>query len=76
MAQFYGSLQGNRGTATRMGTKNSGIEAHVRGWHTGIKIVCYVDEKGNDVCEAHETGGSSNPSKIGERVFKTKVRRR
>ena len=76
MAQFYGSLQGNRGEATRMGTANSGIEAHIRAWRTGIYVACHVDEKGNDVCVARETGGSSSPGQVGTRVFKTKVRRR
>jgi hypothetical protein len=37
MAHFYGSMAGSARTeATRCGTKNSGISAHVRGWDTGI----------------------------------------
>lgn len=76
MAQFYGHMQGNRGTATRMGTKDSGITAHIRGWNVGISITCHVDDKGNDVCVAHETGGSNNPFQVGKRTFKVKERRR
>lgn len=76
MGHFYGSLEGNRGMATRVGSKDSGIIAHVRGWSTGIKVVCYVDDTGNDVCEARETGGSNSPSRVGTRVLKTKARRR
>lgn len=38
MAQFYASIQGNRGTATRMGTKKSGLDGHIRGWHIGAKV--------------------------------------
>lgn len=76
MGHFYGNLQGNRGEATRMGSKDSGITAHIRGWSTGIYVACHVDDKGNDVCEAHETGGSSRPSQIGTKVLRTKARRR
>jgi hypothetical protein len=66
MAHFYGNLQGSRGEATRMGTKNSGIEAHVRGWGVGIYVSCFVDTDGTDVCVARQTGGSNNPSGIKE----------
>ncbi len=38
MAQFYASIQGNRGEATRMGTKNSGISGHIRGWDIGCSV--------------------------------------
>ncbi len=75
MARFYGNLQGHRGEATRMGTPNSGITAHIRGWNTGILVACRVDADGNDVCTAYETGGSSNPSTIGKSI-KVKARRR
>ena len=38
MAQFYADIQGNRGQATRMGTKKSGLDGHIRGWHIGAKV--------------------------------------
>lgn len=59
MAHFYGNIQGNRGEATRMGTKDSGIEGHIRGWTNGCRVNCYVDINGNDVVEIYATTGSS-----------------
>ena len=39
MSLFYGSLKGQAKTeATRRGTADSGVSAHVRGWKSGIKI--------------------------------------
>ena len=32
MAQFYGHVQGNRGDATRMGSKDSGFSASAQAW--------------------------------------------
>ena len=58
MAQFYASIQGNRGEATRMGTKASGIDGHIRGWHVGCRVVCrHID--GKDVVSVYKTSGSS-----------------
>lgn len=59
MAQFYGDLQGNRGEATRMGTKSSGIRAHVRGWNVGARIHVKVDRDGNDHVYVYRTSGSN-----------------
>jgi len=38
MAHFYGTMQGSRGETSRMGTVNSGMTAHVRGWDVGIEV--------------------------------------
>lgn len=39
MSHFYGSMDGSaKTTATRCGTSDSGIRAHVRGWDTGVYI--------------------------------------
>ena len=43
MAQFYASIQGNRGEATRMGTKASGIEGHIRGWNIDNTILIFEE---------------------------------
>ena len=67
MARFYASIQGDRGEATRMGTPNSGIQAHIRGWHVGVKVYVDVDEYGDDVVSVYRTGGSNNPQ-AGERI--------
>lgn len=38
MSQFYGTLQGNRGEATRCGTANSGIVTYAAGWKGAICV--------------------------------------
>jgi len=59
MAHFYASIQGNRGEATRMGTKNSGIKGHIRGWCVGARVICSHDKKtGKDTVRVWKTGGS------------------
>jgi hypothetical protein len=37
MSEFYGRIQGNRGEATRGGTKASGISATAETWHSVIR---------------------------------------
>ena len=59
MARFYAEIQGNRGLASRMGTPNSGIWGHIRGWDSGVKVICSVDEEGADVVSVYATGGSN-----------------
>lgn len=63
MAHFYGDIQGNRGMATRTGSKASGMGAHVRGWDTGVKVEIVFDpltEK--DHVYVYRTGGSHDSS--------------
>ena len=67
MARFYASIQGNSGETTRMGTPNSGIQAHVRGWDVGVRVYVDVDKHGDDVVSVYRTGGSNNPE-AGERI--------
>lgn len=57
MAQFYADIQGNRGEATRAGSKASGISGHIRGWHVGA-FVDVRHEDGHDVVRVYRTGGS------------------
>ena len=62
MSRFYGSIEGSGKTpATRQGTPKTGIDAHISGWDIGVKIRCYVDKYGLDICEVYETGGSNSP---------------
>ena len=58
MSRFYASIRGNRGEATRGGSKASGIEGHIRGWTSGVRVSCYVNEKGKDVVDIYVTKGS------------------
>lgn len=59
MSRFYGSLQGNRGEATRCGGAESGVSCHVRGWDIGIEVRGYVNEDGQDEFRVFITGGSN-----------------
>lgn len=38
MARFYGTLRGNRGEATRMGTPTSGLTTYAAGWRGAIRV--------------------------------------
>lgn len=61
MSHFYATIQGNRGMATRQGSKASGIDGHIRGWHTGARVIVeHID--GRDRVKIYRTGGSSNSS--------------
>lgn len=59
MAQFYAEIQGSRGLASRMGSKKSGIWAHIRGWNNGVSINGIHDhEEDEDIFEISVTSGS------------------
>ena len=60
MAHFYASIQGNRSERTCQGTKNSGIQGHIRGWESGVRVEGYHDEKtGEDAFRVYLTSGSN-----------------
>lgn len=63
MAHFIGFVQGNRGEASRLGSKDSGIEATARGWDIGggIKIF-HNKETGKDELRIYVDKGSNNRS--------------
>ena len=62
MSRFFGSIQGSRGMATRLGGKRSGIRGHVRGWAIGARAFCDVNAEGEDVVTVYITGGSNGAS--------------
>lgn len=43
MAHFYGTMRGNRGECSRGGSKDSGIQAHPRGWNLGVRVNGYFN---------------------------------
>lgn len=60
MAQFYANIQGNRGMATRMGTKSSGMDGHIRGWNVGARVFMrFNEETQEDECTIDLTSGSA-----------------
>ncbi len=65
MSHFYADIQGNRGGATRGGSKDSGINGHIRGWHSGVRVACYVDDEGRDVVDVYATHGSGYSGRKG-----------
>lgn len=56
MSRFYGSIQGSRGEATRLG--HSGIHGHIRGWNHGAKVIGRIDDDGKEVFDLYATAGS------------------
>jgi len=65
MAHFIGSVQGQRGEASRLGGKKSGLTAYAASWQGGVRVSLYYDETtGKDrVCVAlakHYGAGSDH----------------
>jgi len=61
MAQFRGVIKGQKGEASRLGNKKTGMEVIVNGWNIGIKVLAQFDEKtGQDQFLVLKTGGSNN----------------
>jgi hypothetical protein len=63
MAQFRAIIRGQRGEASRLGSKKSGIQATINGWHCGVRVSATHDEKtGEDRFIVSVTGGSNGAS--------------
>lgn len=58
MAHFIGALHGNRGSVTRLGTPNSGIQAVARGWNVGVSVMGRKEDDG-DVFTIYADAGSN-----------------
>lgn len=71
MARFIGVIQGQRGEASRLGSKKSGIRAEINGWKLGVRVYGGVNEQtGEDEFEVFLTTGSdvsgkNKPVRIG-----------
>ena len=63
MAQFKAEIKGNRGAASRLGHKTTGIKGHICGWETGIRVEGHYDDDLGDVFLVYQTGGSSARSR-------------
>lgn len=65
MAHFRATIQGNRGKASRLGTKKSGIVATVNGWNVGVDVVIkHNEETGKDVITVIPTSGSNHSKAV------------
>lgn len=64
MARFIFEGQGHRGPASRLGTKESGIYTHTRGWDIGAHVSLDAVNNGDgfkeDVLTVRITSGSNN----------------
>jgi hypothetical protein len=63
MAHFMATVQGNRGKASRLGSKSSGATAAVQGWTAGVHAEAHVGDSANatDYFEVFMTTGSDVP---------------
>lgn len=60
MSHFYSRIHGNKGPATRCGTKSSGITAMATGWDIGgIVEAEYNSELQTDTISFYHTQGSN-----------------
>jgi hypothetical protein len=60
MAQFRGTVEGQRGAASRLGGKSSGLTVKANGWHGGVTVnASALSSKGDgDRFTVWGTGGS------------------
>ena len=48
MAHFRGTIQGQRGQASRLGSKRTGFDAHIASWQGCVDVYLSADENGVD----------------------------
>lgn len=59
MSEFYGTLQGNRGPATRQGSKDSGIHAAAQSWEGSVSVRLFRHWEAGDIwCTIRAVDGS------------------
>lgn len=62
MAHFRATIQGSRGSASRLGTKKTGLEVRANSWDSGARVVVTHENQGGldvDVFRVYRTLGSS-----------------
>lgn len=62
MAHFRATIKGQRGEASRLGSKKTGIRATVNGWNSGVYVHGGIDSQGNDEFVVTMTSGSGGGS--------------
>lgn len=58
MARFRGTLQGQRGGASRLGSEKSGLVVRCNGWDCGVTVTADVCNGVDTFC-IYKTGGSN-----------------
>lgn len=67
MAHFRATVKGHRSEASRLGTKNSGMNVSLHGWNVGLQADIIHDGNGKeDIIEVYLNAGSNAPS---NRIF-------
>ena len=64
MSHFYGTVEGNRGRATRCGSKASGLTTKAAGWNGCIRVHIFTDDDGNDRYKVTLTPWSSSGGQV------------
>jgi hypothetical protein len=60
MAQFRATIVGQRGEASRLGNKKTGLVARVNGWNLGVRVEADYDaDFDRDTFTVYLTGGSN-----------------
>lgn len=59
MSKFYGMIQGNRGVATRGGSKNSGIKGSVQSWDGSCQTELWYNDSNELMIRLSISEGSS-----------------
>lgn len=64
MSKFYGTVQGNRGEATRGGSKNSGIKATAQSWEGSVSVLLFNENEEIRCNIIAGKGSTSDPSGV------------
>lgn len=59
MAHFRGTVAGNRGEASRLGSKDSGLFVRANGWNVGVAVSGAAHNDGKDRFDVYATSGSN-----------------
>ena len=59
MAKLYGTLQGCRGEATRVGSTTSGIRASIQSYNGSLISYMALDDNGNPIITLKTSNGTS-----------------
>ena len=63
MAQYRSTIKGIRGVASRLGSKQSGMEADINGWNIGVRVIIkWNDDYDCDEVFVYKTAGSNGGS--------------
>lgn len=59
MAHFRAIIQGQRGEASRLGSKKSGLTGEVAGWTAGVRLSAHAGEEGDTIQVIADAGNGS-----------------